>query len=91
MAGGEGAKRGAHVDRGLKVGQESCGAAVHGAEVHKTESRAREVVERSELIRKQDEWGQIRIRESKYTSGQVDGNWNDEMRADFAAWHVENK
>ena len=52
---------------------------------------AQEVVERSELIRKQDEWGQIRIRESKYTSGQVDGNWNDEMRADFAVWHEENK
>jgi len=52
---------------------------------------AQEVVERSELIRKQDEWGQMRIRESKYTSGQVDGNWNDEMRADFAAWHEENK
>lgn len=52
---------------------------------------AQEVVERSELIRKQDEWGQMRIRESKYTSGQVDGNWNDEMRADFAAWYEENK
>ena len=50
-----------------------------------------EVVERSERIRKEDEWGQIRIREDKYTSGQVDGNWNDEMRADFAVWFEENK
>jgi 4-hydroxy-4-methyl-2-oxoglutarate aldolase len=52
---------------------------------------ALEVVERSERIRKEDEWGQMRIRESKYTSGQVDGNWNDEMRADFAVWYEENK
>ena len=50
-----------------------------------------EVVERSERIRKEDEWGQIRIRESRYTSGQVDGNWNDEMRADFAEWYEEHK
>jgi regulator of RNase E activity RraA len=52
---------------------------------------ALEVVERSERIRKEDEWGQMRIREGKYTSGQVDGNWNDEMRADFAVWYEENK
>jgi regulator of RNase E activity RraA len=47
---------------------------------------AQEVVESSERIRRQDFWGQMRIREGKYTSGQVDGNWNDEMRADFEAW-----
>jgi 4-hydroxy-4-methyl-2-oxoglutarate aldolase len=48
---------------------------------------AQAVVERSELIRKQDEWGQLRIREGKYSSGQVDGNWTEEMKEDFAAWH----
>jgi regulator of RNase E activity RraA len=47
---------------------------------------ATEVVEKSERIRKQDEWGQMRIREGKYSSGQVDGNWNEEMHADFAEW-----
>lgn len=47
-----------------------------------------EVVESSERIRMEDFWGQMRIREGKYTSGQVDGNWNDEMRADFAAWYA---
>lgn len=52
---------------------------------------ALEVVERSELIRRQDEWGQMRIREGKYTSGQVDGNWNDEMRADFDRWFEQQK
>jgi 4-hydroxy-4-methyl-2-oxoglutarate aldolase len=45
-----------------------------------------EVVESSEKVRMEDTWGQMRIREGKFTSGQVDGNWNDEMRADFAEW-----
>ena len=48
---------------------------------------AQEVVESSELIRKQDEWGQAMIREGKYTSGQVDGNWTAQMREEFEAWH----
>ena len=48
---------------------------------------AQEVVESSELIRKQDEWGQMMIRDGKYTSGQVDGNWTDRMRAEFEDWH----
>jgi 4-hydroxy-4-methyl-2-oxoglutarate aldolase len=47
---------------------------------------ALEVVERSERIRMQDRWGQMRIREGKYSSGQVDGNWTDEMHADFDDW-----
>jgi regulator of RNase E activity RraA len=47
---------------------------------------AQEVVENSERIRREDQWGQMRIREGKYSSGQVDGNWNDAMRADFAEW-----
>lgn len=51
---------------------------------------AQEVVERSELIRKQDEWGQLRIREGRYTSGEVDGAWTEAMRADFDAWFQTN-
>ena len=47
---------------------------------------AQEVVEHSERTRLEDFWGQIRIREGRYTSGQVDGNWTDEMRSDFAEW-----
>ncbi len=52
---------------------------------------ALEVVEKSERIRKEDVWGQMRIREGRYTSGQVDGFWTDEMRADFAEWYEINK
>lgn len=49
---------------------------------------ALEVVDRSERIRREDQWGQMRIREGKYSSGQVDGNWNDVMRADFDEWVI---
>jgi regulator of RNase E activity RraA len=48
------------------------------------------VLESSERVRLADYWGQLRIREGKYTSGQVDGNWNDEMRADFEEWKKAN-
>ncbi len=47
---------------------------------------AREVVERSERVRLEDRWGQMRLREGRYLPGQVDGNWTDEMRADFQEW-----
>ncbi len=45
-----------------------------------------QVVESSEKVRRQDFWGQMRIREGKYTSGQVDGFWTDEMREDYKRW-----
>lgn len=45
-----------------------------------------EVVERSERTRPEDFWGQIHILEGRYTSGQVGGNWTDEMHTDFAEW-----
>lgn len=51
---------------------------------------AEEVVVRSERIRKMDQWGQQRIRDGVYNSGQVDGAWTDEMKADFDAWLQEN-
>jgi 4-hydroxy-4-methyl-2-oxoglutarate aldolase len=47
---------------------------------------AEEVVTDSELVRLQDEWGQLRLREGRYLPGQVDGAWTEEMHADFAAW-----
>lgn len=48
------------------------------------------VLESSERVRLADYWGQLRIRDGIYTSGQVDGNWNDEMRADFEEWRKNN-
>ncbi len=50
---------------------------------------AQEVVETSERVRLQDQWGQLRLREGKYLPGQVDGQWTEEMWADFHAWRAQ--
>jgi len=50
---------------------------------------AQEVVERSELIRVLDEFSHQRLREGRYTAGQVDrpfDQWTPEMQADFHEW-----
>ena len=47
---------------------------------------AQEVVESSESIRMRDYFGKMRIREGKYTPGEVDRKWSDEMDADFEGW-----
>ena len=45
-----------------------------------------EVVERSEDIRVRDEFGKMRIAEGKYTSGEIDSAWRDDIEADFHTW-----
>jgi regulator of RNase E activity RraA len=47
---------------------------------------AQEVVERSEEIRLRDEFGHQRLREGKYTPGEIDRAWSEAIEADFAAW-----
>jgi 4-hydroxy-4-methyl-2-oxoglutarate aldolase len=44
------------------------------------------VVKTGEIVLIRDEFGQIRIREGKYSSGQVDNRWTPEIEADFANW-----
>lgn len=47
---------------------------------------AQEVVESSEIIRLRDQFGHLRLREKKYTPGQIDGTWSDEIEKDFSQW-----
>ncbi|MBZ0258916.1 RraA family protein [bacterium] len=47
---------------------------------------AEEVCERSENIRLRDEFGHLRLREGKYTPGEIDTKWTDEINADFEQW-----
>lgn len=47
---------------------------------------AEEVVEQSEKIRLRDYFGKMRIREGKYTPGEVDSGWSPEMEADLEGW-----
>jgi 4-hydroxy-4-methyl-2-oxoglutarate aldolase len=52
---------------------------------------AQEVVERSEEIRLRDTFGHQRLREGRYTPGQIDRRWTEEIEADFAAWKAERE
>ncbi len=47
---------------------------------------AEEVVETSEIISLRDEFGHQRLREGKYTPGQIDGKWTAEIEKDFENW-----
>jgi regulator of RNase E activity RraA len=47
---------------------------------------AEKVVKTSELIQLRDHFGQERLREGIYTSGQIDRRWEDEIEADFSRW-----
>jgi regulator of RNase E activity RraA len=44
------------------------------------------VVVTSDIIRLRDRFGKQRIRESRYTSGQVDCEWTEAMERDFDCW-----
>lgn len=51
---------------------------------------ARRIVETSEIVRLRDMFGQQRLRQGVYTSGQIDTRWSDEIERDFSAWMEEN-
>ena len=47
---------------------------------------AQQVVESSERVRLRDEFGHQRLKEGKYTPGQIDGRWTPEINKDFQEW-----
>lgn len=51
---------------------------------------AERVVQSSELVRLEDMFGQLRIREGKYTAGQIDARWADDIQKDFTQWLKDN-
>ena len=51
---------------------------------------AERVVKSSELVRLEDMFGQLRIREGKYTAGQIDARWADNIQKDFTQWLKNN-
>jgi regulator of RNase E activity RraA len=51
---------------------------------------AERVVKNSEFRRLEDMFGFLRIREGKYTAGQVDARWSDTMQKDFTQWLKDN-
>lgn len=51
---------------------------------------AERVVKSSELVRLQDEFGHLRLKQGKYTAGQIDARWSDEIEKDFTQWLKDN-
>jgi len=50
------------------------------------------VVKAGELVQLKDQFGHQRLKEGKYTPGQIDGKWTAEIDADFAEWRkTKNK
>ena len=47
---------------------------------------AEKVVITSEIVRLRDMFGHQRLREGKYTAGQIDARWSDEIEKDFSKW-----
>ncbi len=52
---------------------------------------AEKVVKSAEAVMLRDQFGHQRLKEGKYTPGQIDGRWSEEIRADFFKWLEENK
>jgi 4-hydroxy-4-methyl-2-oxoglutarate aldolase len=48
------------------------------------------VVKAGELVQLRDKFGHQRLKEGKYTPGQIDGKWTAEIEADFAKWQKTN-
>jgi regulator of RNase E activity RraA len=51
---------------------------------------AEKVVKTSEVVRLRDMFGHQRLREQKYTPGQIDSKWSPEIEKDFSAWLNEH-
>ena len=48
------------------------------------------VVINSEFIQLRDQFGHQKLREGKYTPGQIDSQWTDEIKSDFLKWLDQN-
>ena len=51
---------------------------------------AEKVVKTSEVVRLRDMFGHQRLREKKYTAGQIDSRWTDDIEKDFSQWMQAN-
>jgi 4-hydroxy-4-methyl-2-oxoglutarate aldolase len=50
-----------------------------------------ELILNSEFVQLRDNFGHQRLREGKYTPGQIDTQWTDEIKKDFLKWLDEQK
>ncbi|MFH1569855.1 MAG: RraA family protein [Gemmatimonadota bacterium] len=47
---------------------------------------AEKVVKTSEVVRLRDTFGKLRLQEGRYTPGQIDTRWTDDIETDFSRW-----
>jgi len=47
---------------------------------------AAKVVETAELVMLRDQFGIQRLKEGKYSPGEIDSRWSDEIEKDFSQW-----
>jgi regulator of RNase E activity RraA len=52
---------------------------------------AEKVAEQAEMTQMRDEWGHTMLREGRYTPGQIDSRWSQEMEQEFQRWLKERK
>ena len=52
---------------------------------------AENVVRTSEVVRLRDMFGHQRLREQKYTPGEIDTRWSEEIEKDFSEWLRSNR
>ncbi len=51
---------------------------------------AEKVVVTSEVVRLRDLFGITRLKEGRYTPGQIDNKWSDEIEKDFSKWLADH-
>lgn len=51
---------------------------------------AEKVVKTGELVMVRDQFGHQRLKEGKYTPGQIDSKWSDDIEQDFSKWLEEH-
>ena len=47
---------------------------------------AEQIVKSSEVVRLRDMFGHLRLKEGKYTAGQIDTRWSADIEKDFSQW-----
>lgn len=52
---------------------------------------AERVVDRAEVVNMRDTFGFQRLHEGKYTPGEIDSRWSDEIDEDFTQWLKDNR
>ena len=50
---------------------------------------AEDLIKNAEFIALKDEFGHMRLKQGKYTPGQIDMKWSDEIKSDFLKWVKE--